>query len=395
MALAFAVVLPSCNEPETKDDVLAVSILSPEYSAAGGSQFVTVNAPGEWTLSIETADAAEGVAWAWFTEWGSDEEVVTLKGSGDAVGIQFYWARNNATEPRTCTIRLTSGSRSASCSFSQAKSDKQPVTPVEVVSDPVPSGWMELPALADGLYFFTHSMTIGVKSCRNYSFSWDIDNLVAPWVAYPLNTWSISSGGRTNAWGLDPKLPQSAQPVLYSGFKGGYQRGHQCPSADRLSPAANEATFYGTNMTPQRGELNEQIWATLEGAVRSWAYSFDTLYVVTGCDVRGATDVAYDNVGKAVTVPVGYYKALLGYKKDGSIANTGRTGGYSGCAFYLEHRGYTNSRAYLLDANNHLQMSISDLEKKMGIDFFVNLPSAIGGDLARTVESTVDSYWKK
>ncbi len=204
-------------------------------------------------------------------------------------------------------------------------------------------------------------------------------------MAYPLNRGLIGSGSRTNEWGLDPKVPEKYQPILYKGFSRGYQRGHQLPSADRLKYAENVSTFYFTNMTPQRGELNEDVWASLEGKVRDWSYQMDTLYVVTGADLNGSTEVAYDNVGAEIPVPTGYFKALLGYKKGGSIGSA--TGGYIGIAFYFEHRGYSSYWPQ--------SMSVDDLEKKLGYDFFANLPDAVGEDKANTIESTVDSWWKK
>ncbi|MCF0175217.1 MAG: DNA/RNA non-specific endonuclease, partial [Bacteroidales bacterium] len=116
-----------------------------------------------------------------------------------------------------------------------------------------------------------------------------------------------------------------------------------------------------------------------------------THYVVTGCDIRGATEFAYDNEDKKVTVPVGYFKALLGYKKSGGVGISPSTGGYTGAGFYFEHKSYSNNRSTILG----LGMTIDELEEKMGMDFFVNLPAAIGATYADKVESTMDSYWTK
>ena len=78
---------------------------------------------------------------------------------------------------------------------------------------------MELPATdSPDLMFFTHYN----GSQRNYSYYWDVENLVAHWVAYPLNKDLIGSGGRTDAWSLDPKLSRNMQPVLNKGYRGGY-----------------------------------------------------------------------------------------------------------------------------------------------------------------------------
>ena len=235
--------------------------------------------------------------------------------------------------------------------------------------------------------FFSHDMKIGNVKTRNYTYAWDYENLVAPWVAYPLSTWTIGSGKRTDAWGLDPSLPEKYQPVLYRGFGGGYDRGHQLPSADRLNYAANVTTFYGTNMTPQRSELNQHSWANLESKVRSWASRADTCYVVTGCITKGSTKTARDNEGKKVTVPTHYYKAVLRYSKNSTFGHSG----YIACAILLEHKGYGDNNNFKPYA-----MSIDELEKKIGIDLFANLPAAIGEDAAAKVEAedpTTVSWW--
>ena len=117
-------------------------------------------------------------------------------------------------------------------------------------------------------------------------------------------------------------------------------------------------------MTPQLGSLNQNIWAKFEVQVRAWARACDTLYVVTGCVLEGSRGKAYDNSGKAVTVPGGYYKALLCYKNSPSFGD----GGYVAAGFYFEHRGYSQT-----DVTSDMSMSIDELEEKTGLDFFVNL----------------------
>ena len=159
------------------------------------------------------------------------------------------------------------------------------------------------------------------------------------------------------------------------------------PSADRLKKGVNESTFYFSNMTPQKGNLNQNAWAVLEGKVRGWAASFDTLYVVTGADYRDSRISVSDNEGNKVCVPDGYFKALLGYKKSGTIGNS--TGGYLGIAFYFEHKWYDDS-----DIMDSQAMSISALEEKLGIDFFVNLPEKVGQNMADKIESTKDKWWR-
>jgi len=371
-ALSLGTVSCEKEQPETPDPVLTLAQGS--VSSGKGSQFVTVKATGSWTLTSESA-------WVRFTP---------ASGSGDNASVSLSYEANPDASARTAEIILSSGGKKAIVSLRQnaASDDPQPESDSGASTK---RSWLELPETrdGDGLYFYTHDMTVSSKRVRNYSFYWDEGNLVARWVAYPLNRALIGSGSRTNEWGFDPLLSASKQPTVTSTFKGGWTRGHQIPSADRLNYSANVATFYGTNMTPQNYDFNGEIWARLEGTIRSWASRSDTLYVVTGCVVNGSTEYATDVDGKRITVPVAYYKAVLS-KNTSSNAH----GGYMGCAVYLEH---THNHSETVARNHSSVMSIRELEGKIGTDLFVNLPDAVGATLAETIEkenpNTVSWWW--
>lgn len=366
--------LSSCMVAGTEQDNSVPSVTLKEVSSSSnaGSTFVRVVAHGDWKLSLEGADG-----WA-----GLSHE----SGTGNKADILLSWIFNSEESSRACTVLLECAGTVARAEFTQAgrPAQGQPSFP-EVHGIP---GWMEMPVVKEGsnLRFVTHDMQLGSSRVRNYSFLLDTDAYIALWVAYPLNKALIGSGSRSDTWGLDPKVPRDCQSVIFTAYKGGFQRGHQLPSADRYTD--NASTFYGTNMTPQRGVLNENAWASLEGMVRNWSYQFDTLYVVTGADINGSRETALDNDGKSVTVPVGYFKALLGYRKSATIGITGTTGGYTGIAFYFEHRYYEDSQI-MKNA-----MTIDELEARLGYDFFPNLAGQIGAERAEKVESTRDSWWK-
>lgn len=386
IALSAAAVAVSCEllQQDPDDDGTgtvkenSLRVTENPVSFAEGTQYMVVTAADEWTLTLSFGEAEE--------EWVNVSANAGRPGSRKLV---MAWSANEGDDARICRLTLTVGADIKTLDFVQrGHSSGGPFTPVEDLNpDPVPH-WLELPATDDpDLYFFTHDMKHGGKTKRNYSFYLDPRALVAVWVAYPLNDNLAGKGSRTDAWGLDPKVPREYQAVLYSGFKG-YDRGHQLPSADRYGAGINETTFYGTNMTPQLGTLNQKAWASLEGKVRSWASSFDTLYVVTGCDIRGYTKTAKDNDGKEVAVPVGYFKALLGFKKSATLGNTAKQGGYTAIGFYFNHEYYDTSEIM------GQSMTIDELEDMMDIDFFPNLEATVGSDLYTKIESTEDSWWK-
>jgi len=369
-ALAVSAGCTKGAAPASEPKVESLTIKTPDSDSNSGQCFVSVIAEGDWTLSF-----SEEISWA---------RLGVSEGSGNKADISFGWDANALEQERSLTMVLSSkqGSSRVTATFTQKGAQGGKVEP-----DPVPV-WMEIPATNDkDLYFFTHPMTIDGKKYRNYSYYWDIENLVAHWVAYPLNTTLLKgSCGRSDKWGLDPKLPRQYQPVLYSAFKVTGVRGHQLPSADRQQYEYNVQTFYGVNMTPQNYELNGGAWANLENYVRSRSRSVDTLYVVTGCTLDRSLGYAIDNDGKQVRVPSGYFKALLAYSKNKVVGT--KTAGYAGAAFYYDNEPYSGSFM------NEI-MTIDELEHQTGIDFFVNLPAAIGNDNAANVESTLDKWWKE
>lgn len=374
-----ALALSSCDSSDKTETLPpTIEVKTTVVDVAGYSQYAYVRASSSWKITFLSEDG-EAVNW-----------ILADPSSGNGnTDVMLTVASNDSDDERSATIIVTSKGGEASVKLLQRGKTVTPDPSPDPKPDPTPqvAGWMELPAVPEGTAFYTHPMTVGSVKTRNYSFIWDEKNLVAPWVAYPLCKSFIGSGSRTDQWALDPLLPESKQPVLYRGFKEGnagwYARGHQIPSADRLNYSANVMTFYGTNMTPQiQNGFNGDIWANLEGKVRSWANSSDALYVVTGCviDYKAGETVKYalDNNGKKVTVPTAYYKVVLRYMKSSTIGYSG----YSACAVWMDHKAYSTKTV-----DSRYSMSVDDLEKRLGIDFFVNLPSKIGEEAASKVEA--------
>lgn len=380
---AAAVAVLGCSGPGDKDSQfadLSVPYTTVEASGAGPMK-VSVQASGPWTLDLQYKGADE--------DWAA---ISGTSGNGSSKSVAFSAEENTSSSQRSCLLLLTCGEKEASVEIVQ-----RPKNSYNLKGEPQPR-WMELPVMTDGSnYFFHHDMKVGSKQSRNYSFYLNPEAKISEWVAYPLNRGLIGvNTGRSDSWDVDSKVSREYQSVIFSPYRGGYERGHQIPSADRYADGANEATFYGTNITPQNGTLNGEAWAALEGLVRDWSYKMDTLYVVTGADLAGSKSYAVDNDGKQVRVPTGYYKALLGYKKSKNIGITGVTGGYTAIAFY-----FRNSPAYDDDIPAGA-MTVDALEQKLGMDFFPLLATpveagkgGIGQRLSAKVESTMDSWWLK
>ena len=362
-------VLTSCEQSGSKEGAFEVSVKKTSVGPDKGTQFVSVKCAGGWTLELVSEDG-EAIDWA---------RLNVTSGTGNKSNIQLSYDSNAEQASRTLVLFLDNGAKSVSCKMTQqalgaAPEPEQPDAPTDLEK----TKWLELPAMNNSaLGYYNHSFKMNGNTYRNYSFGWSQKDRVALWVAYPLcKLYTNGSAGRTNAWAMDPLLgDNSAAP--FGGYCGDYARGHQLPSADRqCCYDANAQTFYGTNMTPQLNAHNEGIWSSLENKVRNIANSSDTTYVVTGVVVSASGKKEKDSYGNSVTVPDAYFKVLLRYSKSSTL------GQWNAAAFYLEHRSYSES------LGKEHSMSVDELEKKTGFDFFVNLPAKVGADQAAKIEAT-------
>lgn len=192
-------------------------------------------------------------------------------------------------------------------------------------------------------------------------------------------------GGKGDPFQPDPVLPENLRISSTDYNSSGYDRGHVLGSADRLnSKEANGQTFYMSNMHPQLAGFNEQgIWWNLENFLRGTydSSSFrDTLYVVKGGTVSEGNYKMVGDGGKLVC-PKYFYMAILAYASKYAKTN----GGYFAIAYWMEHK--ENGDA----VSSKYAISIDELEKRTGIDFFCNLPD----DIENAVESTFyPADWK-
>jgi endonuclease G len=279
---------------------------------------------------------------------------------------------------------------------------KSPTTPTP---DPdTPSGgngeaalglsWLEIPAAMRGSEMggittsdlFMHTFYYGAENAsnRNYTVCYDKGKMTTYWVAYPLNSSHIGSLDRTDVWTYvdNSLLATKYQPNIVSGSyrsaaSGGtnnYSRGHLLPSASRTATSLmNEQTFITVNQVPQiQNGFNGGVWMYLESAVRS-ARNGKTIFVVTGTALQkgngeaeeiGTMAKTYDRNGKEIPVPRYFYKVLL---KVDSETNPTKA---SAVGFWFTNQ--SSSSGY-----ESFAVSVDQIESKLGMDFFVNLPDAL------------------
>lgn len=371
----LAVLCFSCTGPEEAAPSLKFGLRLETENASyqKDGRFVYVEANGSWTLALEEVGEG-GTSWA---------RLDKTTGSGNKTVVMSY-DYNGSDDARSLSVVLTGEDGTiVTKGFVQAGITSGPVAPEKR------PGWLELPQETSTLTYYNHSFSYGGSRYRNYSFGWDASSRLALWVAYPLcGFYTKGNSGRTDAWGFDPNVPVSQQADLTKSYRGNYDRGHQIPSADRLvCSQANVQTFYFTNMTPQRSAFNQGVWGSIEGTVRGWSSSSDTLYVVSGCVVDSKSGYTTDAAGNRCPIPAAYYKAVLRYSKSSTVGY----GGYCGIGIYLDHNG-----SYSGSLTKKMVMSLSALEDKVGYKFFVNLDTELSPETASRIKAqdpTTVKFW--
>lgn len=178
----------------------------------------------------------------------------------------------------------------------------------------------------------------------------------ARWVVH-LVTKDVEKGtiGRTNDFRSDP-LVLTGTALKDDYLNSGYDRGHLAPSADfRWSKIALSESYYYSNMSPQKPELNRERWAELENYVREWAIANDEVFVVTGGILEDGLPVIKGT--NTVSVPRNFYKIIVDYKLPE----------LKGIAFIMPNDSCPKEVF-------EYAVTIDSVQKLTGINFFADLP---------------------
>jgi endonuclease G len=135
-------------------------------------------------------------------------------------------------------------------------------------------------------------------------------------VSWHLGAADLGQAARQDGFRADPSLPSGWYQVKPSDYvSSGFDRGHNCPSADRpLTEDDNSATFLMSNMMPQAPQNNQQTWGNLENYCRTLVRAGNELYIVCGSYGRGGTGSAGYQTTIAsgrVTVPSNCWKVVV------------------------------------------------------------------------------------
>lgn len=212
-----------------------------------------------------------------------------------------------------------------------------------------------LPAIREGDEIIVH---------KNYTLRYEEAYEVPAWVTHKLRgeyTKGFASRG-DNQFMPDRKVKNnSALSGDYSST--GYDRGHMVPAGDfKCCQDLMTETFYMTNICPQIPDFNRNIWENIESRIRGWAVRDEELYIVTGPVLRkGLPTIGRFN---NVAVPEFFYKIVLFYQpKSGKTPRA--------VAFLLPNKALFGKKM------NSYVVSVDEVEKATGLDFFAKLPNDI------------------
>jgi endonuclease G len=214
--------------------------------------------------------------------------------------------------------------------------------------------------ISDDFDFLPTSTTKEIYNRNSYTFSYSELHEQSEWVAYYLDSDDITNTNYERPFFEQDPIVKTESADWRNYKKSGYDKGHLCPAGDRKKSLDDYTeTFFTSNISPQEHEFNSGVWNRLEEKVRYWAVKSTGLYVVTG----GVLSDNLNTIGKEdVSVPNYFYKVLL--SKDGSKM----------IGFLVPHE---NSNQPLYE----FVVSVDEIEKMTGIDFYPNLEDTIENQL--------------
>ena len=192
----------------------------------------------------------------------------------------------------------------------------------------------------------------------------------ALWVGYVLKKEHLTGKRfrRPAAFRSDPAITRDpVQPGEYTGTK--FDRGHLAPAGDMsYSHPAILNSFFMSNISPQTPGCNRGIWKRLETQIRKWAVSEECLCVITGPlfpqeeDAEGKDE---EEGSISLPVPYAFYKVVLDMTPPMKMI-----------AFIVPNRA---GRERL----QRFVVTVDDVEKLTGCDFFSELDDALEDKLER------------
>lgn len=211
------------------------------------------------------------------------------------------------------------------------------------------------------------------------------------WACYRVYATTQSGSAKSCSWDTDMRTSAKVADSDYVHTAGDYDRGHMVPKAAMYrcyGQAAVEETFVLSNASPQLHKFNDGIWGDLEDLVRDeYSLSCGEVWITVGPifdDTNGHAYLAKDPEywafeQKPVEIPDAFYSILIDVE-DGSPR---------ALAFITKHEATAGSNAARKDRLAPYLVSIDEIEKRTGLDFFWLLDDATEQRLESTAATAL------
>lgn len=190
-----------------------------------------------------------------------------------------------------------------------------------------------------------------------FTLSYNEGYELASWAAYQLTPEQVKATGTFKEKYQEDPLVTTGSASTKDYKDAGFIMGQLVPPQDLvISSDAAQETFYTSNTVPHKPVFNRNIWKNLEKLIREWAKEGNTLYIVSGPVL---TDAPFGTFGpNKISIPEQYYKVVLDFRGERAIGFKFRNNVSSG-------------------ALKSFAVSVDELEKITGIDFFHTLPDVM------------------
>ena len=205
-----------------------------------------------------------------------------------------------------------------------------------------------------------------------YALAYNCQGGTPNWVSWQLNQSWLGKVERSDDFRPDTDLPPDCYAVRANDYRGsGYDRGHLIPSGDRTRRKLdNSATFLMSNMIPQSPANNREVWRELEKYSRDLVSQGKELYIVAG-----GSGTAEKIAKSKIIVPKYTWKVILILdRSDREDTENPRT-----IAIWMpnsEQVANTDWQDYIV--------SVDEVEKKTGYNFFSAMPKQIQKKIEKT-----------
>lgn len=218
---------------------------------------------------------------------------------------------------------------------------------------------------SEDLFYGIPSTPDQLLSRKGFSIGYGKKERQAIWVCYILTSENLDlpKVARSNKFLPDPLVKDPVHPRDYR--KTGFDKGHLAPAADfTYSEETMQNSFYMSNISPQVPGCNRGIWKRLEQQVRNWARREERICVITG-PIFSPDDKNMKDTG--IRIPCAFYKVILDTTPPEKMIG-----------FIIPNKP---SKKRL----SSFAVTVDEVEKVTGCDFFSGLPDEQEDELESTV----------